>query len=285
MISDNAIGQATWTSFREELGKLRAFLRRDFLIAWSYRVGFLMEIVSILPQAVLFYFVSLLVDPRRIPSVGGIPTSYMAFVAVGIAVGPLLNVGMGRMISAIRGEQLMGTLESLLATPTSATTIQVGLVLYDLIYLPLRTGVLLVIMALVFGVDFRLSGLGPALAIVAALLPFIWGLGAASAAAVMVYRQASGLVGLGGYVLGVLSGAYFPLTLLPQWAEALARLNPVALALNGLREALLAGAGWDAALARIVVLLPVGAVTWIAGTAAFRLAQAHERRAGTLGLY
>lgn len=285
MISDNVIGQGTWTNFREELGKLRAFLRRDLLIAWSYRVGFLMEIVGILPQAVLFYFVSLLVDPRLIPSIGGTPTSYMAFVAVGIAVGPLLNVGMGRMISAIRGEQLMGTLESLLATPTSATTIQVGLVLYDLIYLPLRTSVLLVILALVFGVDFRLSGLGPALAIVAALLPFIWGLGAATAAAVIVYRQASGLVGLGGYVLGVLSGAYFPLTLLPPWAEALARLNPVALALNGLREALLAGAGWDAALARIVVLLPVGAVTWIAGATAFRLAQAHERRAGTLGLY
>jgi ABC-2 type transport system permease protein len=269
----------------EELGKLPAFLRRDFLIAWSYRVGFVLDMVNILAQAVLFYFVSLLVDPRRIPSVGGVPTSYIAFVAVGIAVGSLLNLGMGRMMSAIRGEQLMGTLESLLATPTSGTTIQVGLVLYDLIYLPLRTGVLLALMAMVFDVDFRLSGVGPSLAIVAALVPFVWGLGAASAAAVMVFRQASGLVGIGGYVLGLLSGAYFPLTLLPPGAEALARLNPIALALNGLREALLAGTGWEPALARIAVLLPVAAVTWLAGTTAFRLAQAHERRAGTLGLY
>ena len=285
MIGSESLGRVGWTTFREEIGKLPAFLRRDFLIAWSYRAGFFLDIITLLAQAVLFYFVGLLVDPRRIPSFGGAPTGYMAFVAVGIALSSLLNIGMGRMTAAMRNEQLMGTLESLLATPTSPTTIQVGLVLYDLVYLPLRTGVFLTMIALVFGVDFHLRGVGPAVAIMVALLPFIWGLGAASAAAVIAFRHTSALIGLGGYVLGVLSGAYFPLTLLPPWAEALSRLNPIAAALRGLREALLGGTGWEPALAQITFLVPISLLTWVAGMAAFRLAEARERRAGTLGLY
>ena len=41
---------------------------------------------------------------------------------------------------AFRNEQLMGTLEVLLMTPTTPATIQIGSVVYDLVYVPLRTG-------------------------------------------------------------------------------------------------------------------------------------------------
>ena len=94
-------------------------------------------------------------------------------------------------------EQLAGTLESLLMTPTSPATIQVGAVVYDLIYIPIRTAVFLVVIALAFGLDFYASGLLPALVVLVVFIPFVWGLGVASAGATLTFRRAPGSSGSG----------------------------------------------------------------------------------------
>lgn len=271
--------------WRAECGKLGAFFRRDLLVAWSYRLGFATGLVSLVAQAVVFSFVSVMVDPSRVPQYGDAPTSYMAFVAVGIALSSLLNIGIGRMTVAVRSEQLMGTLESVLVTPTSPITLQLGLVLYDLVDVPLRIGAFLGLAAVFFDVNLRLSGIGPAITIVTVFLPFVWGLAAASAAAVLTFRQTSGLIGLGGYALGVVSGAFFPVDLLPASLAGMAHYNPVALALHGIRMALLGGAGWAETVPVLLFLVPTSAVTLVVGLLVFRFAEARERRSGTLGMY
>src|SRR3989304_3634185 len=99
-----------------ELGKFPAFLRRDFLVAYSYRLSFFMDMVSLVAQAVMFYFVRLMVDTSRIPTFGGVRADYMSFVAVGIAVSTFLQIGLGHMGMAIRYKKLMGTLGWLLVS-------------------------------------------------------------------------------------------------------------------------------------------------------------------------
>ena len=94
--------------------------------------------------AAMFYFVGLMVDPAKLPSYGGRHATYMEFAAAGIALTAFIQVGLGRVGTAIRQEQLTGTLESVLMTPTSFSTIQVGSTVYDLIYVPIRTAVLFV---------------------------------------------------------------------------------------------------------------------------------------------
>ena len=106
----------------------------------------------------------------------------MAFAAVGIVFGGFLAVGLGQVATAVRQEQLMGTLESLLMTPTSRATIQVGSVAYQLVFLPLRMGVYLALIALAFGLDFDTSGIAPAILVFMLFAPFVWGLGLLSAA-------------------------------------------------------------------------------------------------------
>ena len=51
-----------------ELGKLSAFLRRDFLTAWSYRATFFTDAAALFLQALSFYFVGLMVNPEVLPS-------------------------------------------------------------------------------------------------------------------------------------------------------------------------------------------------------------------------
>jgi ABC-2 type transport system permease protein len=268
-----------------ELAKLPAFLRRDFLVAWSYRAVFVSDVAALSFQALSFYFISLMVDPQVIPSFNGTQATYMEFVAVGIALGVFLQLGLGRVSAAIRNEQLTGTLEALLMTPTQPATIQLGSVVYELIYIPIRTALFFGAIAITFGLDFEADGLLPALAILLLFIPFVWGLGVASAAATLTFRRGSAGVGLGATLLTLFSGAYFPLELLPGWGTSIAELNPVAIAIDGMREALLGGAGWSQAGRALLVITPLSAVSLVAGFFAFRASLRRERRRGTLGLY
>jgi ABC-2 type transport system permease protein len=269
----------------EELAKLPAFLRRDFLTAWSYRVGFLSDILNLVLQTVTFYFVGLIVDDEVLPSYGGQPTSYLEFAVIGIALSMFVGLGLSRVALAVRNEQLMGTLESVLMTPTTPATVQFGSVLYDLIYIPIRTGLFLVIAAALFGLDFNLTGVGAAAVVLIAFIPFVWGLGIVTAAGALTIRGSTAGVGFSMSVLTLVSGAYFPLELFPAWIQTLAEFNPLAIAIQGIREALLGTSGWSNVTGDIARLVPLSIASLVIGIIAFRLALRRERRIGTLGHY
>lgn len=268
-----------------EIRKLPAFVRRDFLVVWSYRLAFVSDIINLVGQVLLFYFVGLMIDPDKLPTFAGTQVTYLEFAAIGIAIGVFMQLALDRVSTALRGEQLMGTLESLLVTPTSPATVQVGSVAFDLVYIPLRTAGFLVAVALAFGLHFEPSGLLPALVLLMVFIPFVWGLGVASAAVIMTFRRGGGVLGIGVVGLGLISGIYFPLDLLPNWLAALAAFNPIAIAINGMREALLGGVGWSETLHDVLVLAPMSAAALVLGLYAFRLAVRRERTLGTLGLY
>jgi ABC-2 type transport system permease protein len=265
--------------------KLPAFARRDMIVAWSYRFAFFSDALSLVLQAFLFYFVGLLVDDSKLPEYGGSQVSYMEFVAVGIALAAFVQIGLGRISAAMRQEQMIGTLEAILLTPTSPATIQLGSVVYDLLYVPLRTAIYLVAIAIGFGLHFNLDGLVPALIVLVAFVPFVWGLGLISAAGTITFRGGSAGVGFAVAIMTLASGAYFPLDLLPGWLSALAVLNPMAIAIEGMREPLLGTASWSQTVDAVLVLVPLALVSLLAGVFAFRQALRRERRLGTLGLY
>jgi ABC-2 type transport system permease protein len=269
----------------EEATKLPAFLRRDFLIAWSYRVGFFSDLANLAAQMALFFFVGELIDAGQLPTYGGAEVTYLEFVALGIVLNVFVQVALSRTSEALRTEQMIGTLEALLTTPTATATVQVGSAAFDLVYMPIRTGILLLFMALVVGLDLHASGAMPALVLMLAFIPFVWGLGISTAAAILTFRRGSGMMGLGTLVLGLASGAFFPLSVLPAWVASVAEYNPLAIAIEGLRETLLGGTGWAGIADDLTVLIPISAVSVAIGSLLFRLALRRERRRGTLGLY
>ena len=270
---------------RGEVSKLTAFLRRDFLVAWSYRLSFITDWLSMIVQVVVFNFVGQIVRPGAIPAFGGSTPTYMEFVAIGIAISSFMAVGLGRVYSVIRQEQLQGTLESLLLTPTAYTTIQMGSVVYDLVYVPVRTFIFLGLTTLVFGTSFHWSGLGPTMLVLLAFIPFVWGLGVLAAAWTLTFKRGTGVIGIATTFITIGSGTYFPTDVFPHWAEVVFSYSPVTIALTAAREALLGDAGWAETIPQVVILLPYAVVSLAIGIFAFRRALERERRRGTLGLY
>jgi ABC-2 type transport system permease protein len=268
-----------------EAAKLPAFVRRDIKVALSYRVAFASDVLGLAAQVVVFSFIAKLVEPSKLPTFGGTQVTYLEFVATGIVINLALGVLLYRVAGAIRQEQLQGTLESLLATPTATATVQIGSVASTLLMVPLRSTLMMGAIALVFGLHFEPGGIVPAALIMTAMVPFAWGLGLATGAAIVTFRRGTGLLGAGTTLLGLASGAVFPLALLPAWIAAAAAWNPLAIAIEGVREQLLGGAGWSAALSDIVILIPLSGLTLALGVGLFKLALDRERRLGTLGMY
>jgi ABC-2 type transport system permease protein len=266
-----------------EAGKVPAFLRRDFLEAWSYRTAFISDAINLALQALLFYYIGRLVNPAALPSFNGDRITYFEYVVVGIAVTMVVGVGLFRAARAFRNEQLMGTLEVLLMTPTTSATIQIGSVAYDLVYVPVRTGLFFLAVVLAADVDINTSGIVPAVVTLVCFIPFVWGLGILYAASTVTFKVAGG-----GFIVTILtmtSGAYFPISVLPEWLAKLAELNPMTVTVNAMREVLLGDGGWEDVDTALLILAPASLVTLALGILAFRAALLRERRRGTLGLY
>ena len=164
---------------------------------------------------------------------------------IGVVITTVGGLLLQRVASAIRQEQMIGTLESLLISPTSPTTVQAGSVAFDLLFIPVRMGRCWSSSRSPSASTSSRRG-APALALFAAFVPFVWGLGLVTARGILTFRRGTGVLGAAMSVLGLASGAFFPLALLPGWLQTLAEANPVAIAMEGMREALIGGAGWAA---------------------------------------
>lgn len=273
------------SAFVAELRKIPAFARRDFFVAWSYRTAFVGDLVSLVTQIVTFYFISLMVDPSIIPTFGGRQVSYMGFVSIGIALGAFLQLGLGQVSTAIRQEQMMGTLDSLWMTPTRMPTLQIGLAAYNIVYEPIRTAIFLAAFAVIFDINIFTSGVAPTLVVLIFFIPFVWGLGMATGAVIFTLRRGGAFLGLSSLILNVSSGAYFPLTLFPDWVQRLSTLNPIAVTFDVARQTLLGGAGWEVVTPHLPMLAAFAVGSILVGAAATQLALERERRLGTLGIY
>ena len=102
---------------------------------------------------------------------------------------------------------------------------------------------------------------------------------------VMTFRRGNSAVGLAGMFIALASGAYFPLTLLPEWLQSVDAGDA-----DGDRP----GAdprrahrwhGMERIGAAAAVLIAWAVCSLAIGLVAFRRAVKRERRLGTLGLY
>jgi ABC-2 type transport system permease protein len=278
-------GRGRGASLTGEAAKLAAFVRRDFRITLSYRMGALTGLLGIAGQVLAFSLLGKLIDPAHMPIFDGTRATYIEFVAIGLCLNMTVLLLLHELSRALRTEQMIGTLESLLVTPTRIGTLQAGSTLFNLLYVPLRLCLFLAAIAVVFGIHFHTDGILPATVLMLEFLPFLWGLGLIAAGAVLTFRRGSGAIGTGVAVLGLGSGAFFPLTVLPSWLAHVAALNPLAIVLTALRAALIGGAGWHDLATPLIVLLPLALVSVAAGIFCFRIFLQRERRLGTLGLY
>ena len=83
-------------------------------------------------------------------------------------------------------------------------------------------------------------------------------------------------------LLLVVSGVYYPVSVLPEWMQWLAKISPATYALRGCRAAIIDGAGLSDLTAEIWALLVIGAVSIPLGLWIFRTGERYAKKHGKL---
>jgi ABC-2 type transport system permease protein len=260
---------------------LFALARRDYSIATSYRLAVGFDLIYGLIDLLIYYFISRAFKGASTGHLGGAP-SYFAFVSVGIVVTLVISAASATIGWRVREEQFTGTLETLAAQPIRPWQIALGMAGWPFAFALARGVVYLIIASTLLGVDFsRASWTGCIIVLLAAGLALL-GLGVAICAAVIVFKRGNNVVGFVTLALGFAGGAFFPLTVLPDWLEAVGKLLPTRFVFDGMRSALFKGAGWGDAAAVLAAYSVVGLPLALC---AFSYAMQHARRRGSLAEY
>ena len=247
------------SAFADNLSAFYAVVRRDFHVFLSYRTRLVSQVLTSIFSLTLFYYVSRLVRVEGFTT----PDRYFGFVVVGIAlVGVLYSCF--AVSETIRQELVAGTFERLLLSPFGGVRGAVATMIFPLAYAFLMATITLALGVTIFGMDLHWSTVPLALpALLLALLAFL-PFGLFFCALTVATKQAN--IGASWVIalLSIVGGLYFPIALLPGWAQLAAEVQPFTPATELLRH-LLVGAPMETSiglgLVKIVVfaelLVPV----------------------------
>jgi ABC-2 type transport system permease protein len=215
----------------ENLSAFGAVIRRDFHVFLSYRTRLVSQALTSVFSLTLFYYVSRLVHVEGFTT----PDRYFGFVVVGIAlVGVLYSCF--SVSETIRQELVAGTFERLLLSPFGGVRGAVATTIFPLVYAFLLSAITLTVGALVFGLELHWSTVPLALpALILSLLAFL-PFGLFFTALTIATKQAN--VGSSWIIalLSIVGGLYFPIALLPAWAQLAAEVQPFTPATELLRH-------------------------------------------------
>jgi ABC-2 type transport system permease protein len=267
------------------LRKVLAFFLRDFLEEMSYPLAFVMRWGSILFKLVTFYFLGKLVAGALLPQLAPYGNSYFPFVMLGLALASFQGVALTAISSNVLYGMYTGTLEAMLVTRTSLSTIVFASMLYQFSSALLEILLYLGFSFLFFGVSLGQANL-PATAVLLALallshLP----IGILSAGFILIFKRGDPVTPILGHVSVLLGGVYFPLQVLPTWVQIAAQFLPFTHALEGLRQAVLNGKGVGELGPQVAILSAFAVVLLPLSLAFFAWTVRQAKRLGTLSQF
>ena len=184
---------------------------------------------------------------------------------------------------AIAWERWEGTIEYTFMAPIRRVTHLMGICLFAIGYGLVRTFVVLLVAIAMFKLDFSRADIGAAVAVLAASTVPLVGLAIFTSVLPMVSPQKGEQMSLAvqGFLL-LVSGVYYPLSVLPAPLQVAGYASPLTYALEGMRQSLLNGATLVDELPSIGILLGMGALMIPAGVWVFGWAEKRAKRLGLL---
>jgi ABC-2 type transport system permease protein len=264
------------------LVKLWAFLKRDFLSDISYRLAFLMQIGGMFLSLLAFYFLTKMIDPKA-EGLNGIPP--FDWLLIGLAFQFYFSTALYSFSAKIRSEQMLGTLEAMLVSPTPTSIVIFSSAAWDFTWGGFRVLIYLLFATLVFGVKLHAAGLGAlAVGVVLTLLSSA-GLGILSASFILYFKRGDPINFLLSGATTLLGSVFFPVEQLPQWLRPLSEYLPVTWSLRIVRGTLLQGKTFADLRSDLLVLAGLTVVLLPLGLFCSRFAIRRAKREGSLIQY
>ncbi len=212
-------------------------------------------------------------------------TEVAAFLFIGWATYMWLSMILWGPGTALRTEQVRGSLEAQFMTPVSRLVILFGPVVSQLVWAVWMYAIVGAVLALGFGVQIGLAEAVRAIGVIVVAVPALYGLGALFAAVVLRFGEVHSMVQAVRGVFTVGCGMTYPIVILPEWARSVALTLPPTYLIGDLRAVVLLGADLVERVPSLAILLAMG--LFISGLAvvAFRRTERYARRGGALAQY
>ena len=202
---------------------------------------------------------------------------------IGAVIWAYLGIIFEILTETVAWERWEGTIEYTFMAPLSRPVHLFGMGLFAIGYGVVRAGLLFGVVATMFGLALPHADFASALVLLAVASISFLGVGMMTAVLPLISPEKGtqlGFVAQG--VMLVVSGVYYPVSVLPQWMQWIAKVSPATYALRGIRAAILDGAGVSALWSDVWPLLLIGAVAVPLGLETFRRGERYAKRHGKL---
>lgn len=265
--------------------KTIAFLKRDYRIESSYKLAFLLQIATSVLPVFTFYFIGKLVQgdgSQHLELYGG---DYFAFALVGIALTQYFMSALGIFATSVRRAQTTGVLEAILSTQTKPQEVILYSSTYSFVASTLHVAIVFAVGGLFLGADYSKADLLSVAVTLLLTIAAFSGLGLLSATAIVILKKGDPIELLLGSTSSLLGGAFFPVALMPEWLQLVAKALPITYALDAMRSAIFAGHTVVELWMPLTVLAAMALVLLPGSLWAFSWAVEKGRRDGSLIQY
>ena len=262
-----------------------AFVERNFYIVrryWGWELAFLLFSVTS-SMSVLY------IGEAQMQAAGSQPGAQegrldlVLYLGIGTVVWAYLRAVFANIGEMVAWERWEGTIEYTMMAPISRLTHMLGVSLFSVFYGLARSALLLAVLALFFHVDLSGANIpGAVTLLLAGSVSFI-GFGIMAATLPLLFpERGEEMTFVISSVLLLVSGVYYPITVLPGWMQKIAAVSPATYVLEGMRATILEGQPTSALGGYLLPILLLGVLTVPLGVAVFAWAERYAKRTGRL---
>ncbi|MEO8324171.1 MAG: ABC transporter permease [Actinomycetota bacterium] len=202
---------------------------------------------------------------------------------VGGVIWSYLGIIFEILTETVAWERWEGTIEYTFMAPLSRIVHLGGMGVFAVIYGVIRSALLFAVVVFFFNLTMPNADFLAAMVILAVASISFMGLGMMTAVLPLISPEKGAQLGfIAQGLLLVVSGVYYPVSVLPEPMQWLATISPATYALEGIRNAILEGHGVSQMWDEIVPLFAIGVLTIPLGMAVFKWGERYAKQHGKL---
>jgi len=200
---------------------------------------------------------------------------------VGGVIWAFLGIIFEIVTETVAWERWEGTIEYTFMAPVSRPVHLIGMGVYAVLYGMLRAAAIFVAVVAFIGIHVPNANYPTSVALLAIASVSFIGVGMMTAVLPLISPEKGTQLGFvaQGLML-VVSGVYYPVSVLPEWMQQISKISPATYALRGIRNSMLEGTGLQ--WADVWPLLVIGAFSIPIGLLVFRAGERYAKQRGKL---
>jgi ABC-2 type transport system permease protein len=263
---------------RHELIGLVGVVERNWYLVKRYAWWELAFFVWTIANTLSIVFIS-----KAVPLSPAATNRLTTVLLIGAVIWAYLGIIFEILTETVAWERWEGTIEYTFMAPLSRPIHLTGMGLFAVAYGVVRASLIFGVVAAFFSLHMPHADFATALVLLGiASISFI-GIGMMTAVLPLISPEKGMQLGfMAQGIMLVVSGVYYPVSVLPGWLQAISTMSPATYALRGIRHAIIDGASVSAVWGDIWPLLVIGVVAIPLGIWVFSMGERYAKRHGKL---